>query len=107
MQNQKNKDEKLIGFEIITPEGKTVSAECDSIHIPVCDGIKTPGGQYGIRKGHAAAVISLGDGRVTAYLNGKKVLQFSVSGGFAKVDRDRVAVVTENAVPEENGSEKD
>lgn len=107
MQNQKNKDEKLIRFEVITPEGKTVSAECDSIHIPVCDGIKTSGGQYGIRKGHATAVISLGDGSVTAYLDGKITSQFSVSGGFAKVDRDRVAVVTENAVPKENVSEKD
>lgn len=80
---------------IVTPESAAAPVECDSVRLCVADGEKqNEAGSYGIRRNHAPAVFSLGDGAVTAFLGGEKVLERRVSGGFASVRNNRVTVVT-------------
>lgn len=101
MQNQRTDDGKDLQLIIITPDGSAKTVACDSVHVTVCDSKKTPGGSYGIRKGHAASVVSLGEGGITAFLDGKTVFSALLPGGFAKISPDRVTVVTESVMRDE------
>ena len=99
MQSQRSEtmDNRII-VSVITPGGEPVRFECDSLRLTVRDGRGgRGGGSYGIRRGHARAVISLGKGVLEAYLGGKLIRRQMCSEGFAKVEPDRVDVVVEHA----------
>lgn len=77
-------------FELVTPEKTALSRPADFIVLPAVEG------EMGVYPGHEPFFVQLkpGELRVRA---GEEELRFSVSGGFAEVLRDRVAVFAETA----------
>ena len=77
--------------EIVTPEGKLLSREVDSVVMPTVDG------DVGILPGHIPLItkIQRGELRLSA---GDEIDFIAVDHGFAEVIGDRVAVLTEGAV---------
>ncbi len=83
-------------LKLILPDSEERDYHCDSVHLPVADDSKgRGGGQYGIRCGHAKAVIALGNGRLTALNKGESIFSVNVSGGFARVEDNIISLVTE------------
>lgn len=80
-------------LSLYTPHRHFPSVECDSVILCIADSISGNfSGSYGIRKGHAKAVFSLSQGRITASLKGQEVFSVECLGGFAKVENDEVTV---------------
>lgn len=80
-------------FTLFTPHKSFPSIECDSVRLNIADSINGEfSGTYGIRKGHARAIFSLADGRISAGLNGKEVFSAVCNGGFATVENDDIRV---------------
>lgn len=99
MQKAEN-NARLIELTVLTPDSEPLTTRCDSLHLPLRDDLNgRGGGDYNIRRGHAAAILSLGSGTIRAALDGNTVLEKSCSGGFAKVRPDRVTVIAEH-IPE-------
>ncbi len=84
-------------LEIVTFKGAKEPIACDSIHLTVQDDLQQKGGgSYGIRPGHAKALIALDEGPLAAYRQGQMILRARVGTGFATVHNDTVTVVTED-----------
>ena len=85
-----------LSLKIITPQGTIGPYICDSIHLNVSDDLEGKGGgSYGIRQGHAKAMLSLQAGILDAYLNENQILLAKVGCGFASVEQNVVNVVVE------------
>lgn len=96
MQKTEN-DSRLIELTLLSPDSEPLTVLCDSVHLPLRDDLKGHGGgDYGIRRGHTPSVLSLGQGPLTAITNGAAVLEKRCSGGFAKIQPDRVTVISEH-----------
>ena len=82
-------------LKIVTTGGDDRTIACDSVNLWMAPDTKGKGeGSFGIRKGHAEAVIALGNGPLEAHLEGKSVYSARTEGGFATILRDTVTVVT-------------
>ena len=87
-----------IRLTVVTPDGEAVSVTCDSVRMEAQDDINgRNGGGIGIRRGHAPAMIALGEGLLTASSEGNPVLKAKVKNGFAAVAQDVVTVLTDRA----------
>ena len=86
-------------LEIVTPEAKVYSDTIDSVVIPTMEG------EVGILPGHIPLLTKVANGelRVT---KGAQTLHLAVGGGFAEIDGDRVSVLAERAITEEQIDEK-
>lgn len=94
-----------LSLKIATPNGAHDPILCDSIRLTVCDDLSgRGGGSYGIRPGHAKALLSLEKGSVKAFLSDRCVLTGRTGAGFAAVEQNTVTVVTEE-FSEERGAE--
>ena len=83
-------------FTLFTPHRQFPSVECDSVKLNIADSISGKfSGSYGIRQGHAKAVFSLAEGRISVSLGGQEVFSAECPGGFATVDNDDVRVATD------------
>ncbi len=82
---------KTIRLEILTPEGKTFADDVDMAVLPCMMG------EVGVLHGHEPLVTSLqpGDIRIT---KDKKESRIAVGSGFAKINADKVMVMTHAAV---------
>ena len=84
-------------LKIISPNGVVGPLECDSVHLFIADDAQEKmGGSYGIRQGHAEAVLVLDRGELSAFFESKLLLQGIHSSGFATVEKNLVTVVAEN-----------
>ncbi len=102
MQNQNSESARLLNVTVITPDCEENNFTCDSLHVTVPDGRnKNGGGSYGIRCGHAAAILALDNGRIEAFLKGETVWSGIAAEGFARVEADSVTIVTEELKPDE------
>ena len=89
-------------LRIRTPEGTAAEVSCDSAQFFLRDGADGAGGGFvGIRRGHAPAVLALGDGPIRASLGGTDVLRAHANGGFASVSEDVITVLTDSVRIEE------
>jgi F-type H+-transporting ATPase subunit epsilon len=81
-------------LEIVTPEARVYSDTIDTVVIPTVEG------EIGILPGHIPLLTQVEDGelRVT---KGGQTIWLAVSGGFAEVDNDRVSILAEHAITEE------
>ncbi len=79
--------DRRIKLIIESPDSAERSYECDSLHLPLPDGL------CGVRPGHARAVVALAEGDVTATLDGSEVHREHIRGGFAGVDGSTVRIV--------------
>ena len=85
-------------LRVLTPAGSMAEESCDGVQLILRDGADgRGGGSMGILRGHAPAVMALGEGTVRAVLNGKVSLCLRVSGGFDSVRDDIVTVITDSA----------
>ncbi len=83
----------MMKFTLFTPHRQLPSLECDSVKLPIADSVSGKfSGSYGIRKGHAKAVFSLSDGKITVSLGEKEIFSAECQGGFATVENDEVRV---------------
>ena len=95
-QNQENK-KRIMTLTIITPNTAPVSVECDSVHLTAEDNAEgSDGGLYGIRPGHAPAIIALAEGKLEAFLSGEKVMSTICMQGFARVSDNKIIITAES-----------
>jgi F-type H+-transporting ATPase subunit epsilon len=80
-----------LNVEIITPEGKLLTREVDSVVIPTMDG------ETGILPGHIPVITKVVRGELKL-ISGTTADLIAVDNGFAEVIGDRVAILTEGAV---------
>lgn len=84
-------------LKIVTPEGVDQTIDCDSVSLWMAPDSKGKGeGSIGIRKNHVNAVIALGNGPVTAHLQGSTVFSARSEGGFATVLNNVITVVSQH-----------
>jgi F-type H+-transporting ATPase subunit epsilon len=79
-----------IVVDIMTPERLVMQAEADSVTLPAADC------ELGVLKGHAPLLAQLKPGQVRLR-RGDNIDYFVVSGGFAEVRNNRVAIFAETA----------
>lgn len=90
--------EKLT-FTLFTPQRMFPSIECDSVKLCIADSISGKfSGTYGIRKGHAEAVLALAPGKISVSLDGKEIFFAESQGGFATVENDDVRVIVDGVI---------
>ncbi len=92
---------KLIKVTLVTPSGHSLDSpdeyefECDSLHMNAPDNEKGKGGgAFGVRYGHADTLAVLDKGNITAYSNGVIIKKLYIEGGYAKISRDKVVIIT-------------
>ena len=85
-------------FHLLTPLKEVASCRCEAVSLVEKDGTQAMGGSIGIRHGHLPAVVALAENsevRVTS--REKTVFSAKVRGGFARVDRESVTILTPEA----------
>ncbi|MBQ7295958.1 MAG: hypothetical protein IJW86_07165 [Clostridia bacterium] len=89
-------------FTLLTPHRKFTPMECDSVKLSIADSISGKfSGSYGIRKGHARAVLALAPGKISVSLDGQEIFSAESQGGFATVENNEVRVAADGV--KENG----
>ena len=79
-------DPTKLRFEVVTPGRKVLSVEVDDVVLPSVDGY------MGVQPGHAPLLAMLDVGEMS-YRIGSERKYMTVTGGFAEVQRDSVAVL--------------
>lgn len=83
-------------FTLFTPHRTLAPLECDSVRLCIADSVTGKfSGSYGIRKGHAKAILSLAAGRISVSLDGKEIYSVQCDGGFATVENNEVRVIAD------------
>ena len=85
-------------LRIITVDTQLEREGCDYITLDIADDKKGGfSGCCGIKKGHARALMSLREGKVTAQKEGKVIFTATTSAGFATVKDNVVTVAVDSA----------
>ena len=89
----------LFNVNIYTPKGLYFSGNCECVNFCI-NASKDDGdfGSYGIKKGHADAVFSVGEGTVSLKKDGKVLFDAKCSEGFAVVNKGVLTITLENIV---------
>ncbi|MDD5655916.1 MAG: ATP synthase F1 subunit epsilon [Elusimicrobia bacterium] len=77
-------------LELVTPERVAFGGEVDSVVLPAWEG------EMGVLPGHMAFLVQLRPGEVR-FREGQAAGRFAVSGGFAEIKDDKVALFAETA----------
>ena len=88
-----------LSVEIITPERKLDAVEADHVTLPAFDG------QFGVRSGHAAYVVLLGEGLLELKSESRANSQYALKGGVAQIQKDTIYVLAESIVATDEVSE--
>lgn len=83
-------------FRLLTPDGQVFSCLCDAVDLTAKDNATgSGGGSLGVLHGHLPAVAALEEGGgVHCVTGGKTVFSCRVRGGFARIGREEVDVLT-------------
>lgn len=81
-------DNKNLRLRVITPTGKVLDTQTESLRLPAADG------SLGIRKGHTAALILLKAGDIAYTTEGVTKVYPLKREAFAKVKDDLVTIIT-------------
>ena len=85
----------MLTLKILSPGGEAANVVCDSITLTVKDNSQGKGGgSYGIRTGHAPALIATDKGVITAKKDGQIIFSDRFDEGMATVDSNTVTVIT-------------
>ena len=89
-------------FRVLTPQGEKFSGECEAVDLWARDDAEgNGGGSLGFRRGHLPAVVALAEGgRVKAMEGDNTVYSARIRGGYARVDRESVTVLTPEVMGE-------
>ena len=82
--------DKHLTLELVTPEKVAWSAPADFVVLPAADG------EMGVLPGHMPFLVQLAEGEVRVTEN-NQVRRFAVSGGFAEIKDDVIALFAETA----------
>lgn len=82
--------DKHLTLELVTPEKVAWSAPADFVVLPAFNG------EMGVLPGHREFIVQLAPGEVRVTEKGE-VKRFAVSGGFAEVKNDTIALFAETA----------
>jgi len=80
-----------LSIEIVTPEQRVLSTECDEVRLPGAEG------SFGIRPGHTPLVAALAPGELVI-VNGGSEQRYAVGEGFSEVSNDKVRILVEEAM---------
>ena len=80
-----------LSLEIVTPEQRVLSVQCDEVRLPGLEG------GFGVRPGHTPLIAALAAGELTL-VQGGNAQRYAVGEGFAEVSEDHVRVLVEEAV---------
>lgn len=80
-----------LSLEIVTPEQRVLSVQCDEVRLPGLEG------GFGVRPRHTPLVAALAPGELVIVSEGKE-RRFAVGEGFAEISNDRVHVLVEEAI---------
>ena len=86
-------------LDIVTPEKKVFSDSVDNVYLPGEDG------ELGVLPMHAGLVTALKPGELR-YLSGGKVTTLAIGSGFAEITQEKVVVLTDMALGEEEIDEQ-
>ncbi len=82
--------------KILTVNRQIPAVECDSVRLPVSDSLNGEfSGYYGIKRGHARAVFSLKEGKITLTKGENTVFVAEISDGFAMVENNEVNIMVD------------
>lgn len=81
---------KRLALELVTPEKPALSEQADFVALPALEG------EMGVLPGHAPFLVQLKPGEVRVR-SGDQTRNFAVSGGFAEIQGDKVAIFAETA----------
>ena len=83
-------------FRLLTPAGEVFSCLCDAVDLTSKDDASgRGGGSLGVRRGHLPAVAALEEGGgLRCVSGGKTVFSCRIRGGFARIGREEVDVLT-------------
>ena len=79
-----------LSLEIVTPEQRVLTVQCDEVRLPGSEG------GFGVRPGHTPLVAALAAGELI-YVSSGATHRYAVGEGFAEVSDDRVRVLVEEA----------
>jgi F-type H+-transporting ATPase subunit epsilon len=85
-----------IHLTVVAPDRLVAEADVESVSLPGLDG------EVGILPGHRPLFIGIGRGRVRFRI-GRDEEAFSIRGGYAQVQPEKVVVMTDVDEDEENG----
>jgi F-type H+-transporting ATPase subunit epsilon len=80
-----------LSLEIVTPEQRVLSVQCDEVRLPGLEG------GFGVRPGHTPLVAALAPGELVIVSEGTQ-RRFAIGEGFAEVSNDHVRVLVEEAM---------
>jgi len=88
------KDNKMINFELVSPEAKLVSEPMHQVEIPGDDG------EFGVMAGHCSVLSSLRAGVVTLHKEdgSSDNRRIFIAGGFADVTAGSCTILAEEAI---------
>lgn len=86
-------------LDIVTPEKKVFSDTVDNVYLPGADG------ELGVLPMHAGLVTALRPGELR-YLHKGQVVTLAVGSGFAEITQEKVVVLTDMALGEDEIDEK-
>lgn len=81
---------KTFQLDIVTPEGTAFQGQVESLVLPAWEGL------LGVLPGHESMVVAMKPGPLH-YEFGGKTEWMAVSGGFARIDPDKVVLLAETA----------
>lgn len=85
-----------IHLTVVTPDRLLAEADAESVSLPSLEG------EIGILPGHRPLFIGIGRGQVRFRI-GRDEEAFSIRGGYAQVQPEKIVVVTDVDEDEENG----
>lgn len=86
-------------LDIVTPEKKVFSDKVENVYLPGADG------ELGVLPMHTQVVTGLKAGELR-YLHNGQVVTLAVGSGFAEITQEKVVVLTDMALGEEEIDEK-
>lgn len=89
-----------IHLDIVTPEKKVFSDEVENVYLPGADG------EMGVLPMHAGLVTALQAGELR-YLHNGQVVTLAIGSGFAEVTQEKVVVLTDMALGENEIDEEE
>ena len=87
-------------LDIVTPEKKVFSDEVENVYLPGADG------EMGVLPAHAGLVTALQAGELR-YLHNGEVGTLAVGSGFAEITQEKVVVLTDMALGEDEIDEEE
>jgi F-type H+-transporting ATPase subunit epsilon len=89
----------MLHLEIVTPEKKVLSEKVADVYLPAADG------EIGVLDLHASLVTALAPGELRYKKDGKEH-DLAIGSGFAEVSDDKITILTDMALGEEEIDEE-